>query len=99
MKISVDDKELFTLTETQKKVIMNDIHEDIFDEDMKRRLNYILTHKYERCLERLKLEWMPKIKQRISMIPSNDEALAELIFSQPDYMSRKSREIEEKWTL
>ncbi len=96
MKISVDDKELFTLTETQKKVIMNDIHEDIFDEDMKRRLNYILTHKYERCLERLKLEWMPKIKQRISMIPSNDEALAELIFSQPDYMSRKSREIEEK---
>ena len=57
MKISVNDKELFTLTETQKSVIKNDIHADEFDADMARRLEYILTHKYERCFERLKKEW------------------------------------------
>jgi hypothetical protein len=93
MKISVNDKELFTLTETQKKVIKNDIHDEIFDEDMKRRLHYILTHKYERCLERLKKEWEPKLKERgIDMIPTNEERFAELVFSQEDYQNRSKRE-------
>ena len=95
MKISVDDKELFTLTETQKNVIKNDIHADIFDEDMKRRLHYILTHKYERCFERLKKEWEPKLKERgVEMIPTNEEKFSELVFSQPDYKNRSQREQE-----
>jgi len=91
MKISVDGKDLFTLSETQKKVIKNDIAEEIFEEDMKRRLHYILTHKYEQCFERLKNEWMPKIKQRLSSIPTDDEELAEMIFSQKDYKSKSQR--------
>lgn len=92
MKISVNDVELFRLSETQKKVIKNDIHEDLFDEDMKRRLQYILMHKYERCLERLKKEWEVRLKERAASIPTNDDALAELIFSQPEYKSRKQRD-------
>ena len=92
MKISVNDQELFTLSETQCKVICNDIHSDIFEEDMKRRLNYILQHKYERCLERLKAEWMPKLAERMDTIPTNDEKFCELVFSQPDYMCRKTRD-------
>lgn len=93
MKISVDDKECFTLTETQKRVIKNDISEDIFEDDMKRRLHYILTHKYERCFERLKSEWEPRLKAiGVRSIPTDNDELAELIFSQPDYQSRKVRE-------
>lgn len=93
MKISIDDKELFRLSETQKKVIMNDIHEDIFDEDMKRRLQYILMHKYEQCFRRLKEEWEPKLKSSgIEMLPTNEDAFAQMIFSQPTYKGRKQRE-------
>lgn len=93
MKISVNDQHLFTLSETQKKVIMNDIHEDEFDQDMKRRLHYILTHKYERCFDRLKKEWEPKLKQLgVESIPLNEEAFANLVFSQSSYMGRKKRE-------
>lgn len=94
MKISVDDKEIFTLTETQKKVIQNDILLEIFDEDMKRRLKYILMHKYEECFKRLKSEWEPKlIENGIDSLPTNPEAFAELIFSQPEYKNRSQREI------
>lgn len=96
MKISVDDQELFRLSETQKKVIKNDIQEDIFDGDMKRRLHYVLTHKYEQCFDRLKNEWAPKLAQRMSSIPTNPDQLAELIFSQPDYKNRSARESESK---
>lgn len=94
MKISVDDKELFKLSETQKKVIKNDIHEDVFDEDMKRRLEYIIKHKYERCFERLKQEWEPKlIANGVSSLPSNPDQFAELVFAQPSYKNRKQREV------
>lgn len=96
MKISVDDKELFRLSEIQKKVIKNDIHEDEFDLDMKRRLQYTLNHKYEQCFERLKREWEPKLASRVPSVPTDKDALAELIFAQPDYKSRKQKEIENK---
>lgn len=91
MKIKVDNEEVLNLSETQKKVIQNDIHEDIFNDDMKRRVRYILMHKYEECLKRLKKEWEPKLKERVPSFPSNDEEFAELIFAQPDYKSKKHR--------
>ncbi len=95
MKISVDDKEILTLSETQKKVIKNDIPDEIFDADMCRRLCYILEHKYERWFERLKKEWEPRLKSNsVSMVPTDNDAFAELVFSQPDYKSRSVRDKE-----
>lgn len=91
MKISVDGKEIFSLSEIQKKVIMNDIPSEIFQEDMERRLEYILVNKYEKCFERLKNEWMPKLAQRVSSVPTDPEALAEVIFSQADYKNRSQK--------
>lgn len=93
MKISVDDQEVFTLTETQKKVIQNDIKADIFDADMKRRLQYILMHKYEECFKRLKSEWEVKLKSLgVESIPLDEEAFAILVFSRPEYKDRQSRD-------
>lgn len=93
MKISVNDQEICTLSETQKKVIKNDINDDIFDDDMKRRLQYIVIHKYEQCFERLKREWEPRLASKgVAMIPTDKEAFAELVFSQGEYKSRKDRE-------
>jgi hypothetical protein len=93
MKISVDGVDLFELNDTQKKVIKNDIHEDEFDADMKRRLEYVLMHKYERCFLRLKQEWEPKLKELgVESIPLNNDAFAELVFAQASYKDRKARE-------
>lgn len=92
MKIQVDGQEVFELTELQKKVICNDISSDEFDADMKRRLQYILTHKYEKCLERLKKEWDVKLSSRLDAVPTNPDAYMALVFAQPDYCCRKMRE-------
>lgn len=96
MKISVNDSKLFELSEVQKKVIMNDIPEEVFYEDMCRRLEYVLTHKYERCFERMKAEWEPKLAKRVDSVPTNKDAFAQLVFSQPEYKSRSGRESEIK---
>jgi len=93
MKISLDDKEIFTLSETQKKVIKNDISDDIFEDDMGRRLQYILTHKYEECFKRLKSQWEPRLKAKgVASIPLDDDKFAEFVFSQPEYKSRYQKD-------
>lgn len=103
MKIQVNGQEIFELSETQKKVIQNDIPSEIFEEDIKRRLRWvIMDEKYQKCFKRLKDEWtspdadgMSKLERNgVSSIPTNTDALAELIFAQPNYKNRSTREIE-----
>lgn len=95
MKIKVDDVEVFELNETKKNVLKNDIHEDVFDEDMKRRVKYIVEHKYEQCFKRLKNEWEPKLRDLgVESVPLDDDAFAEVVFAQPTYKNRKVRDIE-----
>jgi hypothetical protein len=97
MKISVNDQELFTLTETQKKVIQNDIQSEIFDDDMKRRLQYILNHKYEECFKRLKNEWEPKLASSgVKYIPTDRDEFSDMVFAHPEYRNRSQRDLESK---
>ena len=97
MKIKVNNVDLFELTETQKKVIKNEIPSEIFEEDMKRRLKYILMHKYEQCFKKLKSEWEPKlIAQGAETIPAQPDKFAELIFERSDYKNRSARDAENK---
>ena len=95
MKISVNDQELYTLSDTQKQVIMNEIPEDIFDADMKRRLQWVLTHKYEQCFKALKAEWDTKLPANgITMVPTDPDAYAQLVFAHPKYKNRSARDAE-----
>jgi len=93
MKISVDDEVLFTIEEHQKNAIMNDIEAD-FESDMKRRIKWVIDHKYEQCLLRMKKEWEPKLKDRDLAIPKSDADLVDMILAQPDYKNRIAREAE-----
>ena len=97
MKISINDKELFSLTETQKKVIMNEVPADEFEEDVERRLFYIINHKYEQCFNRLKKEWEARLtKEGAQYIPTDKDVLAELVFAHPEYKDRAARDLENK---
>jgi len=94
MKILVNDKEIFTLSDTQEQVIKNDVSADIFDEDMNRRLEWVLTHKYEQCFKRLKDEWDSKLAiNGVKMIPTDPDEYAKLVFSQPNYQDRATRDL------
>jgi len=95
MKISVDGVNLFEITEIQKNVICDNLSLDIFDEDMKRRLQWVIMHKYEECFKALKAEWDQKlINNGVDSVPTNPDKYAELVFSQPNYKCRKTRDEE-----
>lgn len=93
MKVTVDNVDLFQLSETQKQVIQDNVPSEIFDEDMKRRLQWIITHKYEECHKELQQKWYDILVQRgVTMMPTDPDTFAQLVFSQPDYKSRSARD-------
>jgi hypothetical protein len=94
MLIEVDGVELLTLTATQKNVIKNEVSSVIFEEDMKRRVDYILTHKYDQCFKRLKAEWDPKLEAAQIAIPADPDEYAQLVFAQPTYKDRATKDAE-----
>lgn len=95
MKISVDGVDLFELADIQSKVIQNNVPAELFDADMKRRLQWVLMHKYEECFKELKAEWDSKLAVNgIEMIPTDPDKYASLVFSQPNYKDRSARELE-----
>jgi len=96
MKVSINDQELFTVSAIQKQVIANDIDSDALDADLQRRIQYSVMHKYAQCMKRLRDEWLPKLKANgVQSAPLDDDAFAQLVFSQPNYKDRKAREAEQ----
>ena len=97
MKIYLDDELVFELTETQQKVIQNDIPEEEFVNDIKRRLKWVIMDKHDNCLSRLKTEWIPKlIEEGEKSVPLQDMDLAAHIFKNPNYKDRSARDKEQK---
>jgi hypothetical protein len=93
MKISVDGVDLYELSDIQKQVIRNEISDDIFDADMKRRLHWVLDHEHTRAMVQLKKEWDSKLADNgVEMIPTDEQEYAQLVLSQPNYKNKKQRD-------
>ena len=85
MKISIDDKELLTITDTQKRVIAKYMSLEVFERNLQKRIKSILISKYNRCLDRLEDEGIPKlVANGITSVPINKDQLAQLILDQPE---------------
>lgn len=95
MKVSVNDKAIFEINEIKKKVIKDNIHTDLFDKDMERRLEWVIMHKYDECFKTLKEEWEPKLLANgVRSFPADPDEFAELVFKQPNYKCCKMRQTE-----
>lgn len=92
MKITVDGIDLFELSETQSNVIKYFIKDSEFEDDMKRRLEWVITHKYDECFKDLKSEWDIKLSENgVVIIPTDKDSYAELVFSQSNYKNAQQR--------
>jgi len=81
MKISLNDEELFTLSEIQKKVIQDEIPLDIFEDDMKRRIQYIIDQPCKRFINQNSQSAREFLKSKnVSSVPSDKMEFAALVF-------------------
>lgn len=95
MKISVNDVELFSLNDIQKQILAYEIPNEILEDDLKRRLNWILSHKIDEVYKSLRSQWEPKlIAEGAKSLPTDKEEFASLVFAHPDYKDRSARELE-----
>jgi len=95
MKVSVDNNEIFTVSEHNKTVLKDSIFRDKLDDTLKSALFSIINCKYNACFARLKKEWEPKLLARgITTIPTDKDAFAQLVFEQPDYKDRSAKDLE-----
>lgn len=99
MKFYCNDELFFEINSTKEKVFKYEILEDAFEEDIKRRMRWIIEQKYKECFSLLRREWEPKLKANgVKMIPLDEDEFAELVFSQPNYKSGSQRVAEIKAT-
>lgn len=95
MKVSVNDKELFTISETQKQVLKHFIPSEILEEDLKRRLFWVIDHKYQNAFNQMKQEWDSKlVANGVQSVPTDKDAYAQLVFSQENYKDRDASDLD-----
>lgn len=85
MKFSIDDKEICCISDMQEKIICYCISEKQVFNDMCRRVNWLVDSVYDSSLDQLMKNWIPKMSERYDSLPTNQDKLIDLIFSQPDY--------------
>ena len=91
--VSVDGVPLYRLTDLQEQVIRNDIPTELLAADLRRRLEWVLMHKYAQSMARLRKEWMPLLAANgVTEVPLDDDAFATLVFEQPNYLDRTARD-------
>jgi len=85
MKISVDGHTILELSQVQKLIIKNDIPEDIFEADMKRRLHYIINQPsfYEAKVNKLAI--IEELSFQGKEVPSSLEGILDEFLKLPKH--------------
>ncbi len=91
--IQIDGKTILEVSDLDLSILADNVSSDILDEDIIRRIVWILTHTIDECKKTL-IENNSAIISKNNMIPSDTNALCQLIINDLDYKSRKQRDLE-----
>jgi len=93
MKFYLDDELIFELPETKQKVMHYKWFKETFKDEIKRHIQWVIMHNYEQVLKKLKEDWITRLSElKVDTIPLDDDKLAELIFSHPEYKCRSDKD-------
>ena len=88
-----------TLTETQQKILSNDLYNDTNNAGIDTWLQDAIDGKVNNCWKRFRNEWTQKLMDDSSFtdtIPSNQTDFVNLVLARSDYKNRKTRDHEAK---
>jgi hypothetical protein len=88
MKISVNGQELFSLNDTQLKILAHEINSDILTSDLKRRLKWVLDHEFDVAFKELKKVTLQKLQDNgMQNIPLTDEGYIKEVLKLAEFKS------------
>tara|TARA_X000001382_G_scaffold5615_1_gene4676 strand:- start:66 stop:359 length:294 start_codon:yes stop_codon:yes gene_type:complete len=88
-----------TLTETQQKILSNDLYNDTDNEGIDAWLQAAMDGKINNCWKRFRNHWTQVLMDDSSFtdsIPSDQTAFVNLILARSDYKNRKKRDDDSK---
>ena len=88
--VSVNGEPVLKISAHKKRVICDSIHEDMLEEDLNRRIRWVIDAKYNACLNRMVSRWLPILQSRYDTLPTNIDNLVNIIYEQPDYIPANS---------
>lgn len=89
MQFKVDDEVVYELSDDQIKILQSNISADVFEEDMRRRVRWVIENKLKNVTKELNDQWLPKLAETNEMLPSDPEQLSKLVLEHPDYKDIK----------
>lgn len=92
MKIKLDNELLIEISDIQKSIIKYDIKTSEFEQDIIRRIKWVIEHKIDQCQDRMIKEWKTKLESRYSSLPTNKDELCKMIIAQSDYLDREGKD-------
>lgn len=93
MEVQIDSELFFEITESQKDILRNDLESETLDDDLKRRIKWVIDHKVDQCYERLKNEWIPILEAdpEVETIPLDRDQFVSLVLARPEYLNKSER--------
>lgn len=91
MQFKVDDETVFELTASDMALLKSHIHEDMLNNDLKRRARYIIEHLCEQVWKEFYNHWGQKLMSEGISIPASKADFIALVQARPDYESAKVR--------
>ncbi|GEM_PF-1198125 len=101
MQVKLDDTVVYEITDTDMLLLEDEIPSEILIDDIKRRLNWVITHKLEVRWEDFKKEWVCKMMNdpKNKSIPSNKETFINSVVTRSDYKNRTQRDVASNTTI
>ena len=96
MKIQVDGKDLFEITEDEMEILRYVLPSATLEDDLKRRLEWVLKHKVAMTYKNIKKEWTTRLEADASIIslPTRDKAFFDMVKARSDYKDRDARDLQ-----
>jgi hypothetical protein len=82
--IKMNDKEIFQISDLDLSLLASELPE--VDEDIERRLKWIIEHKCDRIYDRFRTKWTQiLIKEGVTSLPTGRDEFITLVINRPDY--------------
>jgi len=99
MDVYLDQEKLFTISEADLKLLAHDLEDPVAE--IKRRLEYIISHKCEQCYKRMRDEWLSRFERtkEVASVPIDRDSFIDLVVNHIEYKNRVQRDQIEKEAL
>lgn len=97
MKIMCGDTEVCVLEKHHIDLLQSEIPSSVFEEDIHRRVNHIVMHKYNKVYKRFFDKWINKlVANGVTSIPTGEKEFIELVMARSDYKDAQTIQDEQK---